>query len=88
MDLAQRSYVCEVCQVQIDRDLNAALNLLQWYTASSAGIHACGEDVRPGFQADLGETGTEPHFALCRFDYGLNNAVKGSDSNSVIIEYG
>jgi putative transposase len=88
MDLAQRSYVCEVCQVQIDRDLNAALNLLQWYTASSAGIHACGEAVRPGLQADLGETGTEPHFTLYRFDHGLNNAVKGSDANKVISECG
>ena len=67
MDLGQRVYGCEVCQAHIDRDLNAALNLVQWITASSAGIHACGEDVRPGLQATLAEAGTEPQFTSCRF---------------------
>jgi len=67
LGLSQRIYACEVCNLNIDRDLNAALNLLQWITASSAGIHACGEGVRPGFQASLDEAGTEPQPSLCRF---------------------
>jgi hypothetical protein len=62
-------------QVHLDRDLNAALNLLHWITASSAGIHACGEAVRPGSQATLAEAGTEPHSTSCRFVYGERSHV-------------
>jgi putative transposase len=47
-DLSQRVYECEVCHLIIDRDLNAALNLERWPTASSAESYACGEGVRPG----------------------------------------
>jgi putative transposase len=77
--LSQRQYVCEACGLSIDRDLNAAINLeqlltatdgIEWMngsTASSAGSHACGEDVRPGYQATLEEAGTEPGSASCRF---------------------
>ena len=79
MALSQRQYVCEACGLSLDRDLNAAHNLegllvgTEWNarmivsTASSAGSHACGEDVRPGFQATLEEAGTEPRSTLCRF---------------------
>ena len=47
----------------MDRDLNAAINLEQWLfangtTASSAGSNACGEGVRPGYQAVLDEAHT------------------------------
>jgi putative transposase len=61
ISLGTRIYRCPVCGLRIDRDLNAALNLQQWFfsTASSAGIHACGEDIRPGFQAAFVEAGTE-----------------------------
>jgi putative transposase len=47
-DLSKRVYECEVCHLIIDRDLNAALSLERWPTASSAERHACGEGVRPG----------------------------------------
>jgi hypothetical protein len=46
-------------------------------TASSAESYACGEGVRPGYPAVLAEAGTERQSAMCRFVYGLNNAVKG-----------
>lgn len=61
MALSQRQYVCEACGLSLDRDLNAARNLEQLLTAtdgligstaSSAGSHACGEDVRPGYPGD------------------------------------
>jgi transposase len=39
LDLSERVYECEVCGLIIDRDLNAALNLERWPTASSAGRH-------------------------------------------------
>ncbi|MHA2147719.1 MAG: RNA-guided endonuclease InsQ/TnpB family protein [Candidatus Thorarchaeota archaeon] len=42
--LSEREYVCEVCGVQVDRDLNAARNLV---TVSLPETQtACGEDVR------------------------------------------
>src|SRR5690606_2238766 len=43
LGLAERTYHCDSCGLIIDRDLNAALNLKQWNTASSAGIDACGQ---------------------------------------------
>ena len=44
LSLSEREYECEVCGIQIDRDLNAALNLV---TVSLPGtLTACGEDVR------------------------------------------
>ncbi len=41
--LSDRVFRCEQCGLVIDRDRNAALNLKQ-YTASFAGINACGEE--------------------------------------------
>jgi putative transposase len=64
MALSQRQYVCEACGLSIDRDLNAARNLegllvggndvdrMIETTASSAGSHACGEDVSPGYSGN------------------------------------
>lgn len=48
--LDERTYVCSSCGLSIDRDLNAAINLRDWYrsqnTASSAGSGR-GEGIRP-----------------------------------------
>jgi transposase len=66
LNLSERVYECEVCGLIIDRDLNAALNLERWPTASSAGRHACGEGVRPGCPADLPKQ--EPNLDLPRVD--------------------
>jgi transposase len=43
LSLSERVYRCAGCGLDIDRDLNAAINLEQLSTASSAGIEACGE---------------------------------------------
>jgi putative transposase len=43
LTLAERRYRCPFCGLVIDRDLNAAINLKQLSTASSAGSEACGE---------------------------------------------
>jgi len=42
-------------------------------TASSAGSNACGEGVRPGYQAVLNEAGTGPQSTLCRFVHVSEN---------------
>ena len=42
LTLSERTYDCPNCGLIIDRDLNAAINLKQLSTASSAGSEACG----------------------------------------------
>jgi len=45
LSLSERMYNCAQCGLCIDRDVNAALNLLQLIdTVSSTGIYACGQD--------------------------------------------
>lgn len=41
--LETRQWQCPVCQIKHDREVNAADNLLQYYTESSSGINACGD---------------------------------------------
>jgi putative transposase len=43
LSLSERVYHCAGCGQVMDRDLNAAINLMQLSTASSAGFQACGE---------------------------------------------
>ena len=66
--LSERVFVCAGCGLRIDRDLNAARNLVWWadtnadqVAASAAETqNARGEDVSPSYDwADLGETRTE-----------------------------
>lgn len=70
LGLGERTFYCEVCGYEIDRDLNAAINLENMYfsTASSAGSDACGEDGRPAAtQADLEEAGTKQQATMRMF---------------------
>lgn len=43
LSLDERTYSCSNCGIKMDRDLNAAKNIEQFYTASSAGIYAFGD---------------------------------------------
>ena len=43
LKLTDRIFECKMCDMKIDRDLNASLNLKQIYTESSSGIQACGD---------------------------------------------
>ena len=54
LTLAERTFTCSECGLEVDRDLNAALNLEALArkgqassTGSSPGSNACGDDVRP-----------------------------------------
>jgi len=67
--LSERSYVCAVCGMVLDRDLNAARNLLTLAASGADRINACRAQVRPGHAghqamkqepgtAHMGKTGT------------------------------
>lgn len=38
LSLSDREYHCEACGLDIDRDLNAAINLARWQLPAAAGI--------------------------------------------------
>ena len=72
LTLAEREFSCDSCGFELDRDANAAMNLLnEWKrTATAAGI-ACGEDVRPegGFvtgRQNFYEAGIQEHWFLSK----------------------
>jgi len=63
MPLSKRVFECEVCGLVLDRDMNAAQNILKKATAGQAGSHAWGQGVRPleqsiALAAVLDEPGT------------------------------
>lgn len=47
LQLADRDWECPQCAAQLDRDVNAAINILAEATAGVAGSYACGDSVRP-----------------------------------------
>jgi putative transposase len=60
LDLSERIFACDSCGLVIDRDLNAALNLVQLTTASSVGSNACRDgEVHGASQVAVAEAGTE-----------------------------
>jgi putative transposase len=53
-----REWQCGVCGAQLDRDVNAAVNVAK---AAGLAVTACGAQVRPGLAlAQRGEAGTHP----------------------------
>jgi putative transposase len=48
LPLSERTYRCDSCSLVLDRDVNAARNLLRLAASGAESINACGETVRPG----------------------------------------
>ncbi|MBC6468788.1 IS607 family element RNA-guided endonuclease TnpB [Actinomadura alba] len=48
LSLAERTFRCDGCGLVLDRDVNAARNLLNLAASGAERINACGGDVRPG----------------------------------------
>lgn len=58
LTLAQRQWTCQECGHQLDRDYNAAINIID-AAGHGESLNACGEDVRHQLaSADLNETRT------------------------------
>jgi IS605 OrfB family transposase len=51
LSLAERVFTCERCGLVIDRDVNAARNLLVLAVSGTERVNACGAEVRPGGNA-------------------------------------
>jgi putative transposase len=47
LTLAERTFTCEACRLVMDRDVNAARNLLRLAASGAESINACGAQVRP-----------------------------------------
>jgi putative transposase len=69
LSLSERTYRCDCCGLAIDRDVNAAANLLALAASGAESLNACGGTVRPGLAghvpvnqepgtAQAGQTGT------------------------------
>lgn len=61
--LSERTYICEACGMVMDRDLNAAINILAAGSASEAE-NGRGESARPALPADLYEASTRQSLEL------------------------
>ena len=48
LKLSDRVFTCNQCGLEIDRDLNASLNLYRYSTVSSTGIKVCGVPHQTG----------------------------------------
>jgi putative transposase len=62
LSLSEREYECELCGSRIDRDLNAALNLVA--VSLPETLTACGEDIRlynPSGNIELTSAKQEPN---------------------------
>jgi putative transposase len=70
--LSERTYLCEACGLIIDRDENAARNLLNLAVSGTESQNACGPQVRPGLAGRSG-TKQEPGTALA----GQTGTVSG-----------
>jgi len=46
--LSERTYHCDACGLVLDRDVNAARNLLNLAASGAESLNACGGTVRPG----------------------------------------
>lgn len=58
LKLSDREFICEKCSIKLDRDLNAAINILNWgkNTAGIAEIQACGDiDVLVSMKQEINE---------------------------------
>jgi putative transposase len=54
LPLSQRTYACAACGLVLDRDVNAAVNLLHLAVSGTERVNACGPQARPGLAGHSG----------------------------------
>lgn len=63
LTLSDRTFKCDLCGEEIDRDLNASKNLVKYYsTGSSSGIQACGDGSSSTSETTLVSPSTKQEF--------------------------
>lgn len=62
LTLSERQWFCPECQEWVDRDENAAQNILLWSTVGVTGIYTAGQIVRPSSEGGLVEGGSPSPF--------------------------
>ena len=80
LKLSERVYICDECGFELDRNLNASLNLKQ-YTVSSTGINASGDgkvhvsnDRCPSVKEESDSNSSE--LIACQFYVGLEERFR------------
>jgi len=76
LSLSERTFACEACGLVADRDVNAALNLLELAASGAESINACGPQVRPGLVGHRGMK-QEPGATNCGQDRDRHTARCG-----------
>jgi putative transposase len=86
LSLSERTFRCEACGLVLDRDVNAARNLLQLAASGAESLNASGATVRPGpaghvavklepGTAQAGKTGTVPAQAGLRHERAIERST-------------
>jgi len=79
--LSVRVVTC-ACGMTLDRDLNAALNLIAVAASSADALNACGENVRPFSEWRISEK-QEPGLLRAALENGASSTVVTGRRNSI-----
>ena len=80
LSLSERVYHCDGCGLEIDRDLNAAINIKVAGSAPET-LNAHGADVRPGIPRDAGRTAVK-----CEPSSHENGMSLGADTRKSVLQ--
>jgi len=80
LTLAERTFTCQACGLVLDRDINAARNLLTLAASGAERVNACGAAVRPGLTGHVA-VNQEPGTARCGSDRDRPEATRDCEDD-------